>query len=63
MLATYSKTWKFYILGTGDINSTGSDTGAFCCLNVPLQDGLRDETFSKILTRYMHVSKFLIVYF
>ena len=29
--------------------------GAFCYLNVPLQDGLRDETFSKIFTRYMYV--------
>ena len=45
----------YIIVGTGDINSTGSDMGAFCYLNVPLQDGLRDETFSKIFTRYMYV--------
>lgn len=42
-----------YAAGTGDIISAGSDSGpgAFHCLNVPLQDGLRDDVFNKILTR------------
>lgn len=40
-------------IGTGDVASIGSGPGQFFTVNVPLKDGLTDNTFHRVFTRYI----------
>lgn len=39
-------------LGTGDLCDTGLGKGRWYAVNVPLEDGIKDERYYQIFTRY-----------
>lgn len=42
-------------LGTGDLCDTGLGKGRWYAVNVPLEDGIKDDRYYQIFTRYRHV--------
>lgn len=41
-------------LGTGDLSDTGLGKGRWHAVNVPLEDGIKDDRYYQIFTRYTH---------
>lgn len=39
-------------LGTGDLCDTGLGKGRWYAVNVPLEDGIKDDRYYQIFTRY-----------
>lgn len=49
-------TWLFALTyisfpGTGDVSDTGLGKGRWYAVNVPLEDGIRDDRYCQIFTR------------
>lgn len=41
-------------VGTGDLCDTGLGKGRWYAVNVPLEDGIKDDRYYQIFTRYTH---------
>lgn len=41
----------FFPSGTGDVSDTGLGKGRWYAVNVPLEDGIRDDRFLQVFTR------------
>lgn len=44
----------YLYLGTGDLSDTGLGKGRWHAVNVPLEDGIKDDRYYQIFTRYTH---------
>ncbi len=49
-------------LGTGDLCDTGLGKGRWYAVNVPLEDGIKDDRYYQIFTRYAHKHRYRVKY-
>ena len=49
--------WRFVVraAGSGDVTDVGVGKGKYYCVNVPLNDGIDDQTYISIFTRFTAV--------
>ena len=46
---------SLYATGTGSVDKVGEGRGSFYSVNVPLNDGIRDQPFTELFARYLLV--------
>jgi len=44
---------SLYTTGTGSVDKVGEGRGSFYSVNVPLKDGIRDQPFTQLFTRFV----------
>uniref|UniRef100_A0A3B3CI74 Histone deacetylase 3 n=1 Tax=Oryzias melastigma TaxID=30732 RepID=A0A3B3CI74_ORYME len=44
MTVSFHKYGNYFFPGTGDMYEVGAESGRYCCLNVPLRDGIDDQS-------------------
>ena len=54
-------TVTFYTTGTGNVDKVGEGRGSFYSVNVPLNDGIRDQPFIGLFTRYISATLFITI--
>jgi len=53
MTVSFHKYGDYFFPGTGDVKDIGERSGKYCALNVPLKDGIDDNTFQRIFQPVM----------
>merc|ERR1719230_1764426 len=53
MTVSFHKYGDFFFPGTGDVKDVGVKSGKYYSVNVPLRDGINDETYQRIFVPVM----------
>ncbi|XP_017695719.1 PREDICTED: histone deacetylase 3-like [Lepidothrix coronata] len=48
MTVSFHKYGNYFFPGTGDMYEVGAESGRYYCLNVPLRDGIDDQSYKHL---------------